>query len=200
MTNQEAPLGLSQLVSPEFQALVADFRVLFELAQTVGAVGKTDSFLEFCRRVESGEGPLETAGEEFGTRSVGDKAACLLEVATQSLLNCQRAHSGLASTEEGLALRTRVREQARESYFLASGYMMAIVHLRRQQSSQGAKGRRKIGARTRSQVIDAAKTYLGKSSKEAAAVKIAQSIGKSSGAVRKLLSEIFPGDKWSVVD
>lgn len=60
---------------------------------------------------------------------------------------------------------------------------------------QAANGRKLIGSATREKVRTSAKNYMHLA-KDDAAHAIATDIGKSSGRVRKLLAQLFPGNEW----
>lgn len=76
-----------------------------------------------------------------------------------------------------------------------AGYLAAINATNAFRVSRGAKVRRTQGNATRDRVKSVARRYTHLS-RESAAVQIAEEIGKSSGTVRRLLSELFPGDQW----
>ena len=76
------------------------------------------------------------------------------------------------------------------------GYLRAMLDTRAANSRRGANGRRLIGATTREKARTAAEQFRGKHSRESAAPMVAELIGKSPAHVRKLLSELFPGDAW----
>lgn len=63
----------------------------------------------------------------------------------------------------------------------------------------GANARREIGEQTRQRVRAAASAYQHLS-RERAAAEIADKVGKSPATVRRMLSEIFPGDTWNTSD
>ena len=62
---------------------------------------------------------------------------------------------------------------------------------------KAANGRRLIGARTRDKVSSAALALKHLTKEEAAEILSSSSnIGLSTGSVRRLLSQLFPGDEW----
>lgn len=77
-----------------------------------------------------------------------------------------------------------------------SGYLRAMLDMRAANSRRGANGRRLIGTTTREKARAAAEQFRGKHSRESAAPMVAELIGKSPATVRKLLSELFPGEAW----
>jgi hypothetical protein len=76
-----------------------------------------------------------------------------------------------------------------------SGYLAALDAVNSFRVKRGAKSRRAQGDVTRERVKLVAKRF-NHLSRESAAVQIAEEIGKSSGTIRRLLSEIFPGEQW----
>ena len=64
---------------------------------------------------------------------------------------------------------------------------------------KAANGRRLIGAVTRDNVVKEAKSHMGQS-KDDASHAIGKIIGKSSGTVKRYLTELYPGDKWKTTN
>jgi hypothetical protein len=79
-----------------------------------------------------------------------------------------------------------------------AGLLAAIAVGVNQTAARGAVGRRKQGDATKARVQLVADGLRGRMSKEAAAVKVAQTIGKSTSTVRRLLSELYPGTSWVI--
>lgn len=77
-----------------------------------------------------------------------------------------------------------------------AGYLAALDAVNAFRVKRGAKSRRAQGDVTRERVKSAARRYTHLS-RESAAVQIADEVGKSSGTIRRLLSELFPGDRWN---
>ncbi len=75
------------------------------------------------------------------------------------------------------------------------GYLTALAAVNSFRVKRGAKSRRVQGDATRERVKLAARRF-NHLSRESAAVHIADEIGKSSGTIRRLLTELFPGDEW----
>ena len=81
----------------------------------------------------------------------------------------------------------------------ANAYMLGVKHQRKRHgmfsSRRAANGRRLIGATTRDRVRAEAEKHKHLT-KGAAAYAIGTAINLSPDRVRKLLSELFPGDSW----
>jgi hypothetical protein len=73
---------------------------------------------------------------------------------------------------------------------------LKIEKIKKININRAANGRRLIGATSREKVRTAAQKFKHLS-KESAAPNIADSVGLSAGTVRRYLSELFPGDKWT---
>lgn len=86
---------------------------------------------------------------------------------------------------------------AAQSGAIALGYMAALRDVRRELSKRGTNGRRRIGDKTREQVRHQVQPHRGQMSREAAAILVADAIRKSPATVRRLLSELFPGESWA---
>jgi hypothetical protein len=77
------------------------------------------------------------------------------------------------------------------------GFLMGMRESSLEAIRRGAAGRRLIGASTREKIRrEALKLTPPGLSKEKAAFQIADSVQLSSGTVRRLLSELFPGSSW----
>lgn len=76
-----------------------------------------------------------------------------------------------------------------------SGYLAALDSVNSFRVQRGAKSRRAQGDVTRERVKLVARRF-NHLSRESAAVEIAGEVGKSSGTIRRLLSELFPGEQW----
>ena len=75
------------------------------------------------------------------------------------------------------------------------GYLEGRNHANQARVRKAANGRKLIGETTRSKVRISAQSYMHLP-KEDAAYSIASDVQKSTATVRKLLSKMFPGDKW----
>ena len=78
-----------------------------------------------------------------------------------------------------------------------AGVLAAIAVGINQTVRRGASGRKKQGDATRARVQQMADGLRGRMSKEVAAVKVAEAVGKSTSTVRRLLSELYPGTSWA---
>lgn len=86
---------------------------------------------------------------------------------------------------------------ATEEIARSHAYMTAMTHARDEHVRRGADGRRLIGATARERVRKAAQRHQGKVTREAAAIEIAEEVGRSPATVRRMLTSLFPGARWS---
>ena len=76
-----------------------------------------------------------------------------------------------------------------------SGYLAALASANSFRVKRGAKVRRTQGDATRERVKAASSEYRHLP-RDTASVHISEAVGKSPGTIRRLLSELFPGEQW----
>ena len=80
------------------------------------------------------------------------------------------------------------------------GYMRAMVDIQAHRAGSGADARRAIGADKKAKVWLAAQKFRGHRSKEQAAPLIAEKVGLSPATVRRMIIQMFPGQRWAALD
>lgn len=89
------------------------------------------------------------------------------------------------------------------SLFALAGFISAVLSLdinNQNQTSAAADTRRKFGEEKKRLIMELAKPYQGKISKDRASYEIGARVNLSPARVKKILSELFPGDDWSAQD
>ncbi|MNV12914.1 hypothetical protein D3C71_1035390 [compost metagenome] len=123
----------------------------------------------------------------------GDSLVTLREELTQVL---QGEAAALALLDETLAgAHEEIAPICERLMGQLAGYLAALHATNSFRVKRGAQSRRAQGDVTRDRVKLVAKQYTHLS-RESAAFQIADVVGKSSGTIRRLLSELFPGEEW----
>lgn len=179
--------------------------VLFPLAQAAGVLGKSDSFEALCRRIDARQlSPLWESTR--GPRSAKEQGLMKLELALllwrlanidPSTIDPALIASAPAGWMESIpADPTPVSTSVHHCIIETAGFLRALDHVREDTVRRGANGRRLIGAASREKVRKEAQERRGRMSKERAAGEIGGLVSLSPATVRRLLSQIHPGDDW----
>lgn len=120
-------------------------------------------------------------------------AALYLMCLTKNLGYIRAAHTERlpVSTEQLQAIAVLCEQRG-----CLAGLFAAIAVGINQTTRRGASARKKQGDETRARIKQEAEPLRRRMSKEAAAVKVAQAVGKSTSTVRRLLTELYPSGAW----
>jgi hypothetical protein len=116
----------------------------------------------------------------------------LLEVLAFGLLRAESAVS------DDLELAEQPKFAATLGHYLRylEGYLRAMADASSELTRRGASSRKELGAKTRDRVRSAVQPHRGRMTRDDASYLVAGEIGKAPSSVRRLLSELFPGDTW----
>lgn len=181
--SRRKPIGIHIYSMEEIQQLRAMFeRDVLRPSWALGIFHTYRSFSEVVRRVQAGHPEVVNRGKKKAALLI-DSTCLLLLMIEERVSNEQASIGGLVHGFELMMAES-------------IGYMQSLQDQQSRLVRNGAKGRKKFGDKTRSKVRDAAAQLRGRMPRDKAAPEIAQSVGLSEDRVKRLLSELFPGDAW----
>lgn len=203
----KAPFQLDRIYPVRPRATISDLRRDFGLilvaAKEMGICDETETEETLSIRSKK----LEWfAADEYVLAN--DFAKTLLKSIAQALKSAHRSETCRKKTgrdpswtdadgKEHSMPAAQDKHRAAEQIAHLAGYFSAIEDLREERTRLAAAKRREAGINSRARLRQAAGELRGTMSRDAAAAKLADRLGKSPGTLRRQLSEEFPGAMWT---